>query len=72
VVAHVLAWLDKYPNGPFFMWVHLYDAHDPYDPPEPTRPGMLPRPMTGRLRTRMRQSGNCFGSSNCAACTTIW
>jgi arylsulfatase A-like enzyme/Tfp pilus assembly protein PilF len=35
VVAHALAWLNKHPKGPFFMWVHLYDAHDPYDPPEP-------------------------------------
>jgi len=22
-------------GGPFFLWVHLYDAHDPYDPPAP-------------------------------------
>ena len=35
VVAHALAWLNQQPKGPFFMWVHLYDAHDPYDPPEP-------------------------------------
>jgi choline-sulfatase len=35
VVAHALAWLDQHPQGPFFIWVHLYDAHDPYDPPEP-------------------------------------
>jgi choline-sulfatase len=35
VVAHALAWLDQHPQSPFFMWVHLYDAHDPYDPPEP-------------------------------------
>jgi arylsulfatase A-like enzyme len=35
VVAHALAWLNKHPKGPFFIWIHLYDAHDPYDPPEP-------------------------------------
>ncbi len=35
VVAHALAWLNKHPRGPFFIWVHLYDAHDPYDPPQP-------------------------------------
>ncbi len=35
VVAHALAWLNKHPKGPFFLWIHLYDAHDPYDPPEP-------------------------------------
>jgi choline-sulfatase len=35
VVARALTWLNKHPKGPFFLWVHLYDAHDPYDPPEP-------------------------------------
>src|SRR5450432_4128111 len=35
VVAHAIAWLSQHPHGPFFIWVHLYDAHDPYDPPEP-------------------------------------
>jgi arylsulfatase A-like enzyme/cytochrome c-type biogenesis protein CcmH/NrfG len=35
VVAHALAWLSRHRAGPFFIWVHLYDAHDPYDPPEP-------------------------------------
>jgi arylsulfatase A-like enzyme len=35
VVAHALAWLNQQPQGPVFMWVHLYDPHTPYDPPEP-------------------------------------
>jgi arylsulfatase A-like enzyme/cytochrome c-type biogenesis protein CcmH/NrfG len=35
VVGHALAWLTAHQKGPFFIWVHLYDAHDPYDPPEP-------------------------------------
>ena len=35
VVAHALAWLNTREPGPFFMWVHVYDAHYPYDPPEP-------------------------------------
>src|SRR5260370_5441345 len=35
VVAHAVAWVNQHPRGPFFMWLHLYDAHDPYDPPEP-------------------------------------
>jgi arylsulfatase A-like enzyme/Tfp pilus assembly protein PilF len=37
VVAHAAAWLNKRPQGPFFVWVHLYDPHAPYDPPEPYR-----------------------------------
>lgn len=39
-VDHTLAWLKKgdfsRPGArPFFLWVHLYDPHSPYDPPEP-------------------------------------
>ncbi len=35
VVQRAEAWLNKNPSGPHFMWVHLYDPHDPYEPPEP-------------------------------------
>ena len=30
-----LSWLDSRPDGPFFLWVHLYDPHSPYRPREP-------------------------------------
>jgi choline-sulfatase len=36
-VAHAIAWLNKTPRRPFFLWLHLYDPHSPYDPPEPYR-----------------------------------
>ncbi len=35
VVARALPWLDNHRQGPFFLWVHLFDPHEPYDPPEP-------------------------------------
>jgi arylsulfatase A-like enzyme/thioredoxin-like negative regulator of GroEL len=35
VVAHAISWLTKNPRNPFFVWVHLYDPHAPYDPPAP-------------------------------------
>jgi arylsulfatase A-like enzyme len=35
VVEHAEAWLDKHRTGPRFVWVHLYDPHDPYEPPPP-------------------------------------
>ena len=38
VLKAALPWLDEAPAGsPFFAWVHFYDAHAPYDPPEPYR-----------------------------------
>lgn len=36
-VDHAIAWLKKSPRQPFFFWLHLYDPHSPYDPPEPYR-----------------------------------
>lgn len=37
VVDRALAWLDEDRVRPFFAWVHLYDPHAPYTPPEPFR-----------------------------------
>jgi arylsulfatase A-like enzyme/tetratricopeptide (TPR) repeat protein len=37
VVDAALQWLDSGAKQPFFAWVHLYDAHFPYEPPEPFR-----------------------------------
>ena len=33
----VLEWLGQQKGAPFFLWFHLWDAHDPYNPPEPFR-----------------------------------
>jgi choline-sulfatase len=35
VVDAALAWLENHRQAPFFAWIHLYDAHSPYEPPEP-------------------------------------
>jgi len=35
VVQHAETWLNAHPAGPHFVWVHLYDPHDPYEPPPP-------------------------------------
>jgi arylsulfatase len=43
----VIEWLDSEPEQPFFLWVHYFDPHKPYDPPEPfrqafeTEPGLI-------------------------------
>ena len=34
-VDHALKWLSKNPRRPFFFWLHLYDPHSAYNPPEP-------------------------------------
>ena len=35
VVGHAIAWLKVNRQSPFFIWIHLYDPHAPYDPPPP-------------------------------------
>ena len=35
VVDSALKWLEENRGQPFFAWVHLYDPHLPYEPPEP-------------------------------------
>ena len=49
VVEHAITALKKRPAGPFFAWVHLYDAHDPYDPPEPFKTKHAGRPYDGEI-----------------------
>lgn len=35
VVDSALKWLEENQSESFFVWVHLYDPHLPYEPPEP-------------------------------------
>jgi choline-sulfatase len=35
VVQHAETWMSAHPTGPQFVWIHLYDPHDPYEPPPP-------------------------------------
>jgi arylsulfatase A-like enzyme/tetratricopeptide (TPR) repeat protein len=37
VMDAALGWLESRKNDPFFAWIHLYDPHAPYEPPEPYR-----------------------------------
>ena len=45
-VDRVIAWLDQLPDDArFFLWVHLYDPHRPYQAPEPFVKRMQPGPQ---------------------------
>ncbi|MCU1275696.1 MAG: tetratricopeptide repeat protein, partial [Bryobacterales bacterium] len=39
VAAAAMQWLDQNANSPFFLFLHLYDLHTPYDLPPETRRG---------------------------------
>ena len=47
VVDAALAWLEGRKQGPFMAWIHLYDAHTPYEPPEPFLSEYGPRGLAG-------------------------
>src|ERR1700693_654863 len=49
VVNRAVAWLSRHPTGPFFLWVHLYDPHDPYTPPEPYQTRYKTEPYDGEI-----------------------
>jgi arylsulfatase A-like enzyme/Tfp pilus assembly protein PilF len=47
VMDAALAWLESQRQNPFFAWIHLYDAHSPYEPPEPFLSEYRPRGPAG-------------------------
>ena len=49
VVEHALAWIRKNADAPFFVWIHLYDPHAPYDPPEPFATHFRSEPYDGEI-----------------------
>lgn len=49
VMDRALAWLRQEDPRPFFLWVHLYDAHAPYNPPSPQRERFAGRPYDGEI-----------------------
>src|SRR4051794_15330560 len=49
VADKALAWLDTVAATRFFGWVHFYDAHSPYTPPEPFKSRYDGRPYIGEI-----------------------
>jgi len=48
VVGAAMEWLEGW-TGPWFLWVHLFDPHQPYDPPEPFKSRCRDRPYDGEV-----------------------
>ena len=57
MVDRALAWLAKDDTRPFFLWVHLYDAHAPYTPPPAWRARHPGRPYDGEVSAVDEQVG---------------
>jgi len=56
-VDRALAWLRGADPRPTFAWVHLYDAHLPYEPPEPFASRFKGRPYEGEIAYADAQVG---------------
>ena len=63
VMDAALDWLDDQKSNPFFAWIHLYDPHTPYEPPEPYRSeygrGGLAGLYDGEIAFMDEQIGRC-------------
>jgi arylsulfatase A-like enzyme/Tfp pilus assembly protein PilF len=57
VADQVLEWLGKNSQRKFFLWMHLYDPHYPYRPPEPYSHEYAAQPYDGEIAFADEQVG---------------
>jgi arylsulfatase A-like enzyme len=60
VVRLATAWLSGVGDKRFFVWVHLFDAHWPYEPPFPFSAEFSDRPYDGEIAYADRELGTLF------------
>lgn len=49
VLDKALPWIEQAATSPFFAWIHLYDPHSPYQPPEPFATRYKAHPYNGEV-----------------------
>ena len=47
--GQALPWIEQAKGERFFAWIHLYDAHSPYRPPEPFATRYKGHPYNGEI-----------------------
>ena len=60
VVDAALGWLARPRTAPFFLWLHVFDPHAPYDPPAPFRERFAGQPYDGEVAYVDAQLGRVF------------
>jgi arylsulfatase A-like enzyme/Tfp pilus assembly protein PilF len=63
VVDRAVKWLETQSGKPYFLWVHVYDPHIPYDPPDPFREKYRDRPYDGEIAYTDQQLGRLFDAA---------
>ncbi|HSB17789.1 MAG TPA: sulfatase-like hydrolase/transferase [Bryobacteraceae bacterium] len=60
VVDRAIQWLNGQSGKPYFMWVHVFDPHMPYEPPAPFRQQYAGRPYDGEVAYADHELGRLF------------
>jgi arylsulfatase A-like enzyme len=71
VVDAALEWIRRRPGEPFFLWVHLFDPHDPYEAPPPFR-GRHSHPYDDEVAYTDDQLGRLLDGIVRPADTEVW
>jgi len=62
-VERALKWLEADARQPFFLWVHLFDPHHPYEPPEPYASLFRGEPYLGEIAYTDAQVGRLLDAA---------
>jgi len=57
-----VAWLARNGQAPLFLWVHYFDPHAPYEPPEPFRSRYANDPYRGEVAAMDEQLGRLIAA----------
>ena len=57
VTDHAIQWLQQHYTTGFFLWVHYYDPHFPYDPPQPFKRIYAKDPYSGEIAYVDQEAG---------------
>lgn len=63
-VTRALTWLADADGRPRFLWVHLFDPHAPYEPPEPFKSRHAGQPYDGEIAYMDAQVGRLLDAAN--------
>ena len=64
VIDQAMSWIRGVRGHPFFVWTHLYDPHDPYDPPPPFKSQFASAPYDGEIAYVDQQVGRFMAFLN--------
>jgi arylsulfatase A-like enzyme/uncharacterized protein HemY len=71
VIARAQRWIKTVSVDPWFAWVHLFDAHDPYDPPADLKPRFAASPYDGEIASVDRLAGGLLQSIDANALVVV-